>query len=87
VEIVVFVLHPEGKFTMQSDFLFAQPSYLSGAARIFDIGGALNEYNDLPTGEEADALALALDWAMVGEDIRAATRAFEQEHLEPTTTS
>lgn len=67
---------------MQSDFLFAQPSYLSGVARIFDFGGALNEYNDLPTGEEADALALALDWAVVGDDIRAAMDAFTRDQPE-----
>lgn len=57
-----------------SDFLFATPSFTEGAARLFDFGGTLQEYNTSPTPEEADALALHADWAAVGRLIRRSTR-------------
>ena len=67
---------------MSTDFLFAQPSYLSGLASMFDFAGALGEYNTAPTGEEADARALTMDWRAIADDYRAAFAAFEREHAE-----
>lgn len=54
-----------------SDFLFASPSFLTGAGRVLDLGGALEHYsyNISRTPEEADALAIANDWAVVGQDL------------------
>ncbi len=63
-----------------SDYLFAQPSFLSGVGRIFDFGGALNEYNGFATPEEADAMALCSDWEAVGQDISNAMQAFVDQH-------
>lgn len=57
-----------------ADFLFADPSFTEGAARLFDFGGTLQEYNTSPTPEEADALAMHADWTAVGETIRRSTR-------------
>ena len=57
-----------------SDFLFANPSFTEGAARLFDFGGTLQEYNTSPTPEEADALAAYADWASVGRLMRRSTR-------------
>jgi hypothetical protein len=57
-----------------SDFLFAAPSFTEGAARLFDFGGTLQEYNTSRTPEEADALAAYADWAAVGNLIRRSTR-------------
>jgi len=54
---------------VQTDFLFAQPSFASGAARLVDIWGQFDEYNSSPSGAEADAKALASDWIIVGQDI------------------
>jgi hypothetical protein len=54
---------------VQSDFLFAQPSFLSGAARVVDMWGGFDEYNTSSTGVEADENAIAADWAVVGQDI------------------
>jgi len=64
-----------GKYT---SFLFAQPDFLSGAARILDFGGALNVYNNSPTENIADARALHLDWKAVKADMRSAIIEIQQ---------
>jgi|SwirhisoilCB1_FD_contig_21_24546325_length_437_multi_4_in_0_out_0_1 hypothetical protein len=56
-----------GRFT---DLLFAHPSILEGLARILDLGGTLNEYNQSATPEEADLVALRSDWEAIGSDFR-----------------
>ncbi|MBI4266932.1 MAG: hypothetical protein HY668_01020 [Chloroflexi bacterium] len=53
-----------------SDFLFARPSFLEGVARIMDFGNTLNEYNYSESDEAADEIALRMDWAIVGDDLR-----------------
>ena len=66
----------------QSDFLFAQPSFRSGAARTLDLWGQFDEYNHSETEAEADAAAIASDWLMVGQNISDAVKQFEDElHL------
>jgi hypothetical protein len=67
---------------LHSDYLFAEPSYLSGMARLLDFAGALNEYNSALSEEEADARALAMDWQMVAQDHWRAIEQFEREHPE-----
>jgi len=54
---------------VQTDFLFARPSYLSGAASVYDLWGQSVEYNTSLTPAEADAKAIFSDWAIVGQDI------------------
>ena len=54
---------------VESDFLFAQPSLASGAARVFDLFGQFDEYNRSETPLEADAKAIAADWLIVGQDL------------------
>lgn len=51
-------------------FLFAAPSFLSGAARILDLGATFDDYNKSWTGAEADAAALRNDFAAIGNDMR-----------------
>ena len=63
----------------RSDFLYARPSFVEGAARVFDLGGTLNEYNTSPTGRDADAIAIRSDWVAIGQDIRDAIEMFEAE--------
>ena len=65
---------------MRSDFLFAQPSLLSGFARTLDIGASFDGYNSSATPEEADARATFSDWSMVGRDLSQAMAAFKAEH-------
>jgi len=62
-----------------TDFLFARPSFLEGVARIMDVGDTLNEYNSSPSAQEADAIAISLDWSMVGQDIDRAIDAYESQ--------
>jgi hypothetical protein len=64
---------------VQSDFLFAQPSFVSGASRVIDLWAQLDDYNRSDTPAEADAKALAADWIIVGQDILDATDQCESE--------
>ena len=54
---------------IQSDFLFAQPSFASGVARLLDLMGQFDDYNSSETPEDADAAAIAVDWRIVGQHI------------------
>jgi len=49
--------------------LFARPSFISGFARVLDIGGTFNAYNQSATPEEADRRAIQSDWLAVGQDM------------------
>ncbi len=62
-----------------SQFLFARPSFLEGAARILDFGDTLSEYNRSPTEADADFNALYSDWLAVGDDLRNAVKRYERE--------
>jgi len=63
---------------VKSDFLVADPSLASGAARLFDFYGLYDEYNISPTEAQADAMATFSDWLVVGQDIREAVEQHEQ---------
>jgi len=64
-----------------TDYLFAKPNFLEGVARALDLGATLVLFNDSPTEQMADRLAMQSDWVAVGEDIREAIRRFEAEHV------
>jgi len=64
---------------VQSDFLFAQPSFSSGAARVLDLWGVFDDYNRSDTIQEADAKALAADWLIVGQDLSDAIEQQEKD--------
>lgn len=69
-------------------FLFARPSFLEGCGRVLDFGDTLTQFNTSLTPEQADAIALYLDWSAVGNDLRAAVRAVspsETQRLEGAT--
>lgn len=57
-----------------TDFLFAQPSWLSGVARVIDLGASFDEYNVSATPARADARALSADWRVIGQDLFSAAR-------------
>lgn len=61
-----------GTNTTFSTYLFADLSFLEGMARVMDIGGTLQAYNESPTPAAADAIAIASDWLMVGKDLQSA---------------
>lgn len=62
-----------------STFLFARPSFLEGMARVIDLGGTMQVYNDSQTEREADLRAIKKDWQAVGEDILNAVKSYEQQ--------
>lgn len=64
---------------VQSDFLFAQPSFGSGMARNLDLWGSFDDYNRSETGAEADAKAIASDWLVVGQDLSDVLEQHESE--------
>ncbi|MDQ2732067.1 MAG: hypothetical protein M3Y56_10435 [Armatimonadota bacterium] len=51
-----------------TSLLFAEPSFIEGVARILDFGNTLSEYNESPSSQEADSLALASDWQAINID-------------------
>ncbi|WP_299289976.1 hypothetical protein [uncultured Mucilaginibacter sp.] len=53
-----------------TDFLFTTPTYLTGAATIFNLSGNFYEYNSCETGEEADRIAIANDFNITGDDLK-----------------
>jgi len=69
----------------RTDFLFASPSFLTGAGRVMDLGAALEFFNyDLSaTPEEADARAIANDWQVVGQDLASAMETVKEETTSP----
>lgn len=58
--------------TIKSTYLYRNPSYLKGAARIVSISGKLDEYRTSRSENEADSQALSQDWKMVGRDLKQA---------------
>jgi hypothetical protein len=68
-----------GRFNDDTCFLFSDPSFLTGTASLMDITGSLLIYNSSPSGAEADARAIASDWAVIGSHILKATEDIEQE--------
>ena len=67
------------KFNDDTCFLFADPSFTSGAAAVIDIGGTLIQYNSSTDGNEADLRATASDWAVTGKDIKRGIEKFEKK--------
>jgi hypothetical protein len=55
--------------TAEYDFFFARPSFRSGVARTLDLGGQFDDYNSSESETDADAVAIAADWAVIGQDL------------------
>ena len=71
---------------MRPDFLFARPTWLSGAARTLDLAGQFDEYNESLSEELADTRAMFLDWRIVGEALLDAVRNFGREQASQSPT-
>ncbi len=65
---------------MRTTFLFAIPTLFSGCARLLDMGGVYDIYNESGDESEADACAVYSDWRMVGQDIQKAMESFHAEN-------
>ena len=72
---------------MRTDYLFATPSFLSGVARLLDLSGRFDVYNDSDNAALADARAIYSDWRMVGQDLAGAMTVVEREHAKPQGTA
>jgi hypothetical protein len=57
---------------LQSDYLFARPSFVEGVGRMVDVSNSMNMYNYSRDGAEADARAIQQDWKALGHDVRVA---------------
>ena len=64
---------------MRTDYLFAQPSFLTGWGRLIDLFGLLTVYNDSLPDADADAQAIYADWCVVGSDLNDAMESFGGE--------
>jgi hypothetical protein len=64
---------------MSTDFLFASPSFLTGVARLFDLAGVFDSYNESLGPDRADALATFADWRTTGEDLARVMAAYREE--------
>lgn len=64
---------------MQSDYLFARPSFVEGFGRIVDMSSSLNTYNYSRDGGQADARAIYEDWKALGHDVRMALEQLRSE--------
>ena len=64
---------------INTDFLLAQPSLLSGASRVLDLFGTFDDYNRSESSLEADEKAIASDWFIVGQDLYDAIERGEEE--------
>ncbi len=63
----------------ESAYLFAMPTWSLGAGRMVDLVGTADEYNESLNPQQADTLALWMDWHAVGRDLR-----YALDHFEPT---
>ena len=50
-------------------FLFAEPRFSFGFARLLDLAGTFNVYNNSKSEAEADLKALLSDWYVVSADV------------------
>jgi hypothetical protein len=68
---------------MTEYFLFANPSFVSGMARVLDIGSTMLEFNSTFYPEVADYYAIKSDWIVVGDDIKTALNKYGEKEATP----
>jgi hypothetical protein len=62
-------------------YFFALPSFLTGMARSLDLAATLEDwsFNFCSDAAQADAWAIANDWAVIGQDMRIAIDQLREE--------
>jgi hypothetical protein len=55
-----------------TDFLFATPSFLTGAGTVMNLAGSSYQFNVSSTSDEADCLAIKNDFYIIGNDLKKA---------------
>ena len=64
---------------MYTNYLFADPNFILGVAKVIDLSGSLNEYNYAITPEMGDNFATMSDWLSVGGDIISAVENYDKK--------
>ena len=59
------------RISTRTGYLFATPSTLDGAARVFDAWGIYDDYNLGDSLEHGVALGFMQDWLSLEDDVRA----------------
>ena len=54
----------------RSGRLFAVPSFITGMAKVLDIGATFHVYSEDATSQEADYWSMLSDWYAIGDDLR-----------------
>lgn len=67
------------KLNDDTNFLFADPDFVTGFATVIDFGGTLPVYNESANDLGADIRAIASDWAITGKDIKESVENFEKK--------
>ncbi len=70
---------------MRTLFLSSIPSFISGCARLLDIGGVYDIYNENRDGNAADVRAIYSDFRMVGQDLQWAMENYRTAHRDKLT--
>ncbi len=68
-----------GKVSVETSYLFANPSFLGGMAVTLDMGGNMVIFNESATPMEADAKAISNDWKAVGKDLACSIQKYGQK--------
>jgi len=71
----------------RSDFLVAQPTFMSGVGRSLDLMATLDAYNVSTTDAEADRRALESDWRVIAHDFELVLQAEAARHEQQTPTN
>ena len=61
-----------------TDFLFTTPSFLTGAANVFNLAGNFYDYNRSETEAEADCKAIKCDFNVIASDLKDAIEKFSK---------
>jgi hypothetical protein len=64
---------------VNTDFLTATSTFVIGMGSVMNVGGNHFHHNSSSTPEEADQIALESDWAIIGQELRAALDQIKQE--------
>jgi hypothetical protein len=65
-----------------SYYLFAEPSFMEGMARLMDFGGTFQEYNCALNEDQADQIATAADWNAVGNELKQAMDTYATTYID-----
>jgi hypothetical protein len=64
---------------LKTDFLTATSTFVIGMGSVLNLGGNHFSYNGSASPEEADQVAIASDWAIIGQDVRAGIERLKEE--------